>query len=153
MEMSELDPSKVHFFDESSVKRMTGNRTYGHALKGKPAVEVKRYASDCNYTVNLLQSIFGITNYGIVDGPSNGFEMLEYFNQTLEIVDEIYGNPILAHRDAVVMDNCGFHHGQFAEVELRRILGERGITLIFQPPYSREFNTCEFSFRVMKAFM
>lgn len=80
MEMSELDPSKVHFFDESSVKRMTGNRTYGHALKGKPAVEVKRYASDCNYTVNLLQSIFGITNYGIVDGPSNGFEMLEFFN-------------------------------------------------------------------------
>ena len=31
MEMSELDPSKVHFFDESSVKRTTGNRTYGHA--------------------------------------------------------------------------------------------------------------------------
>ena len=51
------------------------------------------------------------------------------------------------------MDNCGFHHRQFAQVELRRILGERGTTLIFQPPYSPEFNTCEFRFRVMKAFM
>jgi hypothetical protein len=54
MQMSELDPSRVHFFDESSVKTTTGNRIYGHALKGKPAIEVKRYASNCNYTVNLL---------------------------------------------------------------------------------------------------
>ena len=53
----------------------------------------------------------------------------------------------------VVMDNCGFHHGHFAEPELRRILAEQGVTLISQPPYSPEFNTCEFSFRVMKQFM
>ena len=55
MQMSELEPTKVHFFDECSVKTTTGNRTYGHSLKGKPAIEVKRYASHCNYTVNLLQ--------------------------------------------------------------------------------------------------
>ena len=43
MLMSQVDPSKVHFFDESSVKRTTGNRIYGHAKRGKRAVEVKRY--------------------------------------------------------------------------------------------------------------
>ena len=153
MQMSELDPTKVHFFDECSVKTTTGNRTYGHAPKGKPAIEVKRYASHCNYTVNLLQSVFGITNFGVVEGPSNGLEMLEFFNDTLHVVDPIYGNPVLANGDYVVMDNCGFHHGRFAESELRRILTEQGVTLIFQPPYSPEFNTCEFSFRVMKQFM
>ena len=63
-----------------SNERLEIVHTAMHALKGKPAVEVERYTSDCNYTVNLLQSIFGITNYGIVDGPSNGFEMLEFFN-------------------------------------------------------------------------
>ena len=153
MQMSELDPSRVHFFDESSVKTTTGNRIYGHALKGKPAIEVKRYASNCNYTVNLLQSIFGITNYGILNGASNGLEMLAFFNESLDIVDDVYGNPVLANGDTVVMDNCGFHHGRFAEAELRRMLENRGVTLIFQPPYSPEFNTCEFSFRLMKAFM
>ena len=52
-----------------------------------------------------------------------------------------------------MMDNCGFHHGRFAEAELQRILGERGVTLVFQPPYSPEFNTCEFSFQVLKQYL
>jgi transposase len=79
--------------------------------------------------------------------------MLEFFNESIQIVDPIYGNPMLANGDVVVMDNCGFHHGRFAEPELRRILEEQGVNLIFQPPYSPEFNTCEFSFRVMKQFL
>ena len=97
MQMSELDPSRVHFLDESSVKRTTGNRKYGHAFKGKPAMEVKRYASNCNYTVNLLQSIFGITIFGILNSASNGPEMLAFFNESLNI----------ANGDTVIMDNCG----------------------------------------------
>ena len=153
MQLSELDPAKVHFFDECSVKRTTGNRIYGHAPKGKPPIEVKRYASNCNYTINLLQSVFGITNFGVIDGASNGLEMLQFFNETTQIVDPIYGNPVLAQGDVVIMDNCGFHHGRFAEAELRRILEEQGVTLLFQPPYSPEFNTCEFSFRVLKQFL
>ena len=104
MLMSQVDPSKVHFFDESSVKRTTGNRIYGHAKRGKRAVEVKRYASDSNYTLNLLQSRFGITHYNLLEGASNGLEMLHFFNESMQVVDEIYGNPVLAHGDIVVMD-------------------------------------------------
>ena len=153
MQMSEIDPNKLHFFDECSVKTTTGNRVYGHARKGQPAIEIKRYASNCNYTVNLLQSVFGVSNFGVLEGASNGLEMLHFFNESLQIVDTIYGNPVLSNGDVVVMDNCGFHHGRFAEAELRQMLGERGVTLIFQPPYSPEFNTCEFSFRVLKQYL
>ena len=153
MLMSQVDPSKVHFFDESSVKRTTGNHIYGHAKRGKRAVEVKRYASDCNYTLNLLQNRFGITHYNLLEGASNGLEMLHFFNESMQVVDEIYGNPMFANGDVVVMDNCPFHHGQFAEAELRTILGQRDITLVFQPPYSPESNPCEFSFSVIKSFL
>ena len=152
MQMSELDPLRIHFFDESSFKMTTGNCIYGHALKGSPAIEVKRYSSNCNYTINLLQSIFGITNYGILNGASNGLEMLTFFNQSLDLVDDVYGNPVIANGDTVVMDNCAFHHGRFAEAELRRMLENRGVALIFQPPYSPVFNTCEFSFRHHESF-
>ena len=152
-EMSQVDPSKVHFFDESSVKRTTGNRIYGHAKRGKRAVEVKRYASDCNYTLNLLQSRFGITHYNLLELVSNGLEMLHFFNESMQVVDEFYGNPVLAHGDVVVMNNCRFYHGHFAEAELRRMLGQRDITLIFQPPYSPESNPCEFSFSVIKSLL
>ena len=146
MLMSQVDPSKY-------TSLTTGNRIYGHAKRGKRGVEVKRYASDCNYTLNLLQSRFGITHYNLLEVVSNGLEMLHFFNESMQVVDEFYGNPVLAHGDVVVMDNCRFHHGHFAEAELRRMLGQRDITLIFQPPYSPESNPCEFSFSVIKSFL
>lgn len=79
--------------------------------------------------------------------------MLHFFEESMEIVHPVYGNPVLANGDFVVMDNCPFHNGRFAEDALRRMLGNRGIELIFQPPYSPDFNTCEFCFRVMKSYL
>ena len=151
MYMSGVDPSTVHFSDETSVVK-TPNRSYGHIKKGLPAVEIQRYASNCNYTVNLLHSRFGIDNFNILEGPSDGFEMIHFFEESLQAIDPV-GNPVLANRDVIVMDNCGFHHGVFAENQLRLMLRNRSVELIFQPPYSPEFNSCEFCFRSMKAYL
>ena len=117
MYMSGVDPSTVHFFDETSVVKTTPNRSYGHSKKGLPAVEIQRYASNCNYTVNLLHSRFGIDNFNILEGPSNGFEMIHFFEESLQAVDYV-GNPVLANGDVIVMANCGFHHGVFEENQL-----------------------------------
>lgn len=84
MLMSQVDPSRVHFFDESSVKRKTGNRHYGHAKRGK-----RGYASNCNYTINLLQSRFGITYYNLLEGASNGLEMLHFFHESMQVVRSV----------------------------------------------------------------
>ena len=46
--------------------RTTGNRTYGHGYRGHPAVEVQRYASNANYTVNLLHSMRGVDYFNAV---------------------------------------------------------------------------------------
>lgn len=153
MFMSEQNPSKVHFFDEASVIKTTPNRTYGHSKKGQPAVEVKRSASNCNYTINLLHSRFGVDHFNILEGPSNGMEMLNFFDECMNLVDPVNENPVLSNGDIVVMDNCGFHHGAFAENELRTMLGNNGVDLVFQPPYSPDFNTCEFCFRSMKLYL
>ena len=67
------------------------------------------------------ESFLVLAIFAVLEGASNGFEMHEFFNETLQIVDTIYGNPVLSHRDVIAMDNCGFHHGRFAEVELRRM--------------------------------
>jgi hypothetical protein len=69
----------MHFFDECSVIKTTGNRHYGHSAVGSPAIEVQRYASNANYTVNLLHSIFGVDHANILIGPSNGLELLNFF--------------------------------------------------------------------------
>ena len=76
---STLDTRNMRFFDERSVIKTTGNRHYGHSAVGSPAVEVQHYPSNANYTVNLLHSISGINHLNILDGPSDGLELLNLF--------------------------------------------------------------------------
>ena len=70
---------------------------------GERAMEVSRYSSNANFTVNLLCGYFGVDYYNIVEGPSNGMELLQFFEEALEKTYE-NGNPILCAGDAVVLD-------------------------------------------------
>lgn len=151
-DISEFRAGNIHFMDESSVDRTTGNRTYGHSLSGEPAVEICRYSSDATFTLNLMCGFFGVDHYNIVEGPSNGWELLEFFTEAL---NETYenGNPKIAAGDVVVMDNCGFHHARHVEPVLRQILIQRDVTLVYQPPYSPELNPCEYAFNHIKRLL
>ena len=144
-------PLRFNFFYKSSVVKQ---RQIGVTdKKGPLAVEVQQYASNCNYTVNLLNSHSGVNNFNILEGPSNGFEMTHFFKESLQAVDYV-GNPVLTNGDVIVMDNnCSFHQRVFMENQLRLMLRNHGIELIFKLPYSPEFNSCEFCFRLMKAYL
>ena len=80
-QIAQLDCTTLHFFDESGVKIISGNRVYGNSYIGKPAIEAQCYASNANYTPNLLHSIQGVDYYNILLGASNGMEMLKFFNE------------------------------------------------------------------------
>ena len=108
--MEDKDSRTLHFFDEASVIKTTGNRNYGHSAIGSEAHEIQRYASNATFTVNLLHSVIGITHVNIL----NGLELLNFFAEVLNNVDEL-GNPLLTFEDTVVMDNCGFHHAILTE--------------------------------------
>ena len=140
------------FFDESSVVKTTGNRKYGSAVLGEPAIEVQRYATNSNDTTNLLFSINGVDFFSILDGPSNGMELLTFFDEALQLERED-GSTTLERGDCVIKDNCGFHHARFVEHILRNMFADCGITLLFQPPCSPDFNTCEFCFRQIKDYL
>ena len=70
--ISKFKPHQIHFFEEAIVIKTTGNRSYRNATVGEKAIEFQRYASNANFTVNLLHSLFGVDYYNILDGPSNG---------------------------------------------------------------------------------
>ena len=128
------------------------NRLYGNSQLGKPAIEVQRYASNATFTINLLHSIQGVDHVEIIDGASNGNTMLIYFEEVLNLT-RADGSVVLEPGDTVILDNCGFHHGNFTEPILRNMFAEYGVQLLFQPPYSPHLNTCEFCFRQIKAFL
>ena len=45
-EISQLNPSSLHFFDEAGVVRTEGNRKYGNSFIGERAFECQKYASN-----------------------------------------------------------------------------------------------------------
>ena len=145
-------PQNMHFFDESSVVKTSGTRQYGHAPVGQIAVEIQRYASNATYTVNLLHSTIGVSHVNVIQGPSNGLELLNFFAEALDETDML-GNPILKEGDIVIMDNCGFHHARHVEPVLRNMLELNGVRLAFQPPYHPVYNTCEYCFRFLKSWL
>ncbi|XP_070560238.1 paired box protein 2 homolog [Ptychodera flava] len=149
-EMSNFRPEQLHWFDEASVVRTEGNRRYGHSIVGTPAVEIQRYASNATYTINLLVSVFGVDHADIIEGPSNGYEMMNFFEEAVVQTHET-GLPCLSPGDCVIMDNCPFHHARHVEPHLIELLRQRGVRLIYQPPYNPQYNVCEYCFRHMKS--
>ena len=77
------DARNMHFFDECSVIKTTGNRQYGHAPVGQKAIEIQCYASNATLTVNLLHNVLGFSHVNIIQGPSKGLELLKFFGEAL----------------------------------------------------------------------
>ena len=150
--ISDIDVHSIHFFDESSVIKTTGKRNYGSSEKGTRAIEIQPYASNANFTINLLHSARGIDSFSILEGPSNGQELLNFFTEALDVTHSD-GSFKLCNGDVVVMDNCGFHHGRHTEPQLRAMLANRNISLLFQPPYHPQLNTCEYCFSQLKSYL
>ena len=94
--------------------------------------------------MNLRHSWFGIDYFNILEGPSNGFEMINFSEESLRVESSS------GERRCCCMD---FYHGLFEKNQLRLMLRNRVVELIFHSPYSSEFNSCEFCFRSMKAYL
>ena len=146
---SQLDRANLHFFNKLSVVVTFGNRIYGSGYRGQPAIEAQSYASNANYNVNLMHSVFGVEHFNDIAGPSNGQELLNFFHDFLNMKHD-NGIRILLPGDVVIMDSSGFHCGRITERLLRNMLESQGTQLLFQPPYAPYLNTCELCFREMK---
>ncbi|EDO38774.1 predicted protein [Nematostella vectensis] len=151
-EIATSHPTKLHLFYESGVIKTSGNRIHGSSPVGEPASEVQRYASNANFTINLLHSLDAVDFYNILDGPSNGMELILFFDEALQL-ERQNGSAVLERGDCVIMDNYGSHHAHFFEPVLEDMLAQYVLKLIFQPPYSPDFNTCENCFHIIKAFL
>ena len=123
--ISNKNPNTLHFFDESSVVRTTGNMNYGSSVKGSRAFELQRYGSNANYTINLLHSRFGVDFFNVIDGASNSMELIQFFADVLHVNNDkianefqpllvlddtiINGQLCISPGDTIIMDNCAFH--------------------------------------------
>lgn len=75
------DPASVNFFDESGFQLPdVGHRNFGFSPVGNECVDVRRYLSTANKTLNFLVGLDGVKSANMLEGASNSYEFLKFFD-------------------------------------------------------------------------
>ena len=150
--MSSLPPEKIKFFDEAGIHYGIGNPVYGNSLKGRPAIEVTRgNQKGSNISLSLLCGLEGVLYANTVEGASNSINFLKFFGEEGHVTTS-NGNPAIEFRDYIIMDNCDIHRCESGHV-LQRWLMQIGISIIYTPSLSPEFNAAELVFNKLKTVL
>ena len=148
--LKDKDPSSVKFFDESGFQLPdAGHLNFGFSPVGEDCIEVQRYLSTANLTLNFLVGFDGVKYGNIIEGASNSVQFLRFFDEASCTVDPIMQRPLLEVSDIVVVDNLAAHHGE-AERALQSFLNDLDIELVFLPVYSPDLNPTEEVFSKLK---
>ena len=128
--ISETDPNKLVFLDESGVNTdMT--RHYGRAVGKARAVDNAPENTPTNTTILSSIRLNGETAYTTYSGGTTGDRFVEYLEKVLI--------STLHEGDIVIMDNMRSHHVK----KVAEVLNKAKIQLLYLPPYSPDFNPIE----------
>ena len=118
------------------------SRHYGHALRGKRALEIRRYMKNTNVTVNLMGSVAGMCYVNTVDSPADTINFLQSFEEAYNSLDPITHQPCLKAEDIIVM----IMHQHITMQAVKYLVNSwliLGIELVYMPAYSPDFNPVE----------
>jgi transposase len=138
--MPGLDPAKLVFLDETAAKTNMA-RTHGYAPKGQ---RLEGYAP---YRRWQTTTFLGAMRDGgslaplVVDGAMTSELFLAYVERVLI--------PELKPGSVVVMDNLSCH----TQAAVRERLEAAGHAVLYQPPYSPEYNPIELAFSKLKRLL
>lgn len=147
--IQDIDPSRIHYFDESYFrsKALQKKRVWG------PSGQSSQLITDVNFTeaysLLLLTDLTNANNSYFVDlrqGTVDQYDVLNFFIAAVE-------KGILRQGDYLAMDNATLHSGMDMFPTLMRILTNAGVQLIWLPTYSPELNPCEMVFGRTKTYL
>jgi transposase len=138
--ITQCEADKLVFPDESGVNTDLSRR-YGRAIGGARSVDKTPLNTPANTTILSSKRLNGETAYTIYSGGTTREKFLDYLKNTLI--------PTLHEGDIVVMDNMRTHHVK----EVRTLLQEAGMKLLYLPSYSSDFNPIEHMWSKIKAIL
>lgn len=136
-EVGHIDIDKLVFIDESGCNTSMTPR-YARALVGERAVAYRPVNRGKNVSLIGAIRLQGVVALRSFEGAVNTAKFVQFVQQDLA--------PRLQRGDVVVMDNLRVHKAP----EVRAALAERGISVVFLPPYSPEFNPIEMYWSLFK---
>ena len=132
------DVARFHFLDETGL-RLDYTRRYGRARGGRRvggAVPLRRPAR--SLTLLGALSVRGLHGVQVLEGALNQHSFALYIGHILA--------PQLRRGDVLVLDNLRVHH----LTGLREWLVQRGVEVLFLPPYSPDFSPIEQAWSKLK---
>lgn len=135
-----LDPARLVFVDETGANtkmaRLRGRGPRGQRVVGKVPWG---HWKTTTFVAGLRQD--GMTAPFVLDGAMNRVTFEAYVEQVL--------GPTLKPGDIVILDNLPAHKGE----TVRRLIEDRGATLLPLPPYSPDLNPIEMAFAKLKTLL
>jgi transposase len=135
----DLDPSKLIFIDETGTS--TKMTTPGRAPRGERCRAAIPQGHWKTTTLTADLRIGGLVAPMILDGPMHGDAFRAYVEQVLV--------PELAPADVVIIDNLPAHK----VTGVREAIESAGVSLLYLPHYSPDFNPIECAFAKLKALL
>ena len=131
---------KLVFLDESGCN-INMTRRYGRAIGGGRVADDVPFSKPKNTTILSSMRLDGSIAYTTYEGGTNRENFIAYLKETLI--------PTLKPWDIVVMDNLRTHRME----EVRTVLAESHILLMYLPPYSPDLNPIEMLWSKVKAIL
>lgn len=133
--------------DETGSNAKDYARKFGYAIRGCTPVTHRLLARGKRVNTIAALTSNGIVAVDTVIGSVAGHTFFDFLRGTLipQLMPFNGTNP----NSVLIMDNCSIHH----IVEVKDLLHQAGILVLFLPPYSPDLNPIEEAFNYVKAYL
>ena len=135
------------WIDETGSATRDAVRKYGYALRGMRAEYHRMLVRGQRVNAVAALSSNGIVALDLTTDTVNGDTFFDFLRGSLipNMMPFNGTNP----QSIIVMDNCSVHHVQ----EVKDLLWQAGIVVLFLPPYSPDLNPIEEAFSYIKGYL
>lgn len=137
----------IVWVDETGCDKRNLLRKYGYSLRGERAVCHRMLVRGTRISTVAAISSTGLVGLHITTGTVNGDVFSDFIKGTL--IPNMLPYDGFNPTSVVIMDNCSVHHVD----EVKKLLEDAGIVLIYLPPYSPDFNPIEMAFSYIKQYL
>ena len=133
--------------DETGTDGRDIIRRYGYTLRGLTPVCHRLLVRGKRFNAIVAMSSNGIVASEIMAQTVNGDTFFDFIRGTLLPMMRPFDGQ--SSNSILIMDNCSIHH----IVEVKQLLQQSGILVLFLPPYSPDLNPIEEAFSYVKSYL
>ena len=142
--ISEFSSYHLVYVDESGCDKRIGIRRTGWSPLGTTPVQVSKFHRDQRYQILPAYTQDGILLCRVFQGATDALFFEGFIEELLHLCGK-YPAP----KSVLVMDNASFHRSE----KLEQMCFDKGVKLVYLPPYSPDLNPIEEFFAELKAFI